>query len=274
MQENKKDGLKQSEKDGLVFIDLTPEQIQTKKKVDHAAMMRAAKAAKREGQIQEKRDTGKNKKIDRTRNWTFLVYPESAPENWRELINAEHIAWVESPLHEGEQNPDNESEKKAHWHVMLAFESHKTFDQVLEITKQINSPIPKKVNSMVGLVRYMVHMDNPEKKQYNVSDIKAYGGISVADMLKPTSTKRYAIIREMITYVKENQITQMIDLIEYAMNEHEDDWFPLLCDNCAYIMNIAVKSIWHKSQQDLQENEYYELKYGEMDCEQENDGKL
>ncbi|WP_425423122.1 Rep family protein, partial [Segetibacter koreensis] len=28
--------------------------------------------------MSEKRDT-------RTRNWTFFVYPESAPENWRDV---------------------------------------------------------------------------------------------------------------------------------------------------------------------------------------------
>ncbi|WP_261701691.1 replication protein, partial [Staphylococcus equorum] len=27
------------------------------------------------------------KKDTRTRNWTFFVYPDSAPANWREILN-------------------------------------------------------------------------------------------------------------------------------------------------------------------------------------------
>ena len=182
----------------------------------------------------------------RTRNWTFLVYPDSAPENWRDIINAEHIPWIESPLHEGEKNPDNESEKKSHWHVMLMFESIKTFEQIKRFTDSINSPIPQMVASGPGLVRYMVHLDNPEKKQYSISDIKSYGGADVAAMLKPTSSTRYQLIGEMMDYVAANDIQELSDLMEYARAERFDDWFPLLCDNSAYIMGEHIKSRRHK----------------------------
>ena len=39
-------------------------------------------------------------KDERTRNWTFVIYPESAPKNWRDVLDEQHIQWVESPLHE------------------------------------------------------------------------------------------------------------------------------------------------------------------------------
>ena len=221
---------------------------QTEKQLERLEKARAAKAAKRE---QKQSGTGEKvpkKKVERTRNWTFLVYPESAPENWREIINAEHIAWVEGPLHEGEQNPDNESEKKAHWHVMLMFESHKTFEQVLEITKRVNSPIPQKVNSAVGMVRYMVHMDNPEKKQYSVTDIQAHGGADLMALLKPTSSTRYQFISEMMNFVDEYTILEISDLLQYARQERFEDWFPLLCDSSAYVMGQYIKSRRHKQE--------------------------
>ena len=37
-------------------------------------------------------------KDGRTRNWNVIVYPESAPENWRQIIDDLHIEWAESPL--------------------------------------------------------------------------------------------------------------------------------------------------------------------------------
>ena len=34
--------------------------------------------------------------------------------------------------------------------------------------------------------------------------------------------------------------------IDYAMENRFDDWFPLLCDNSAFIMNNYIKSIRHR----------------------------
>ncbi|WP_312844784.1 Rep family protein, partial [Staphylococcus epidermidis] len=31
----------------------------------------------------------------RTRNWTFVIYPESVSEGWRDILDNEHIQWVE-----------------------------------------------------------------------------------------------------------------------------------------------------------------------------------
>lgn len=187
----------------------------------------------------------KSRGAGRTRSWTFILYPDSAPENWRKIIDEEHIQWVESPLHSKDINSDN-TQKKSHWHILLMFESVKDYGQVKEITDKLNATTPQKCNGAKGLVRYMAHLDNPEKVQYNIADIIGHGGADVAELLKPNSSERYVLIREMILYVKQNQITEMSDLVEYAMMERFDDWFPLLCDNSAYIMGTVIKSYRHK----------------------------
>ena len=61
----------------------------------------------------------KSRGSDRTRNWTVVLYPESAPENWRDILDALHIEWVESPLHEFDTNATGEV-KKPHWHLLLS----------------------------------------------------------------------------------------------------------------------------------------------------------
>ena len=65
-------------------------------------------------------------KETRTRSWTFLVYPESAPDNWRDYLDEEHLEWVESPLHEFDVNPTGEVKKTA-----LARADHVRWRQVL-----------------------------------------------------------------------------------------------------------------------------------------------
>jgi len=185
-------------------------------------------------------------KDNRTRNWTFVVYPESAPDNWREIIDEYRTPWIESPLHDMDTNPDGEL-KKPHWHVMMMFPTNKSYDQIREITMKLRSPNPQKVANTKGMVRYFAHMDNPEKYQYSKSDIVAHCGADLSELLEVTKTERYTLIREMMEFVNINKIIEMKDLLDYAMHERFEDWFPLLCDNSAYIMDSYIKSNRHKT---------------------------
>ena len=186
--------------------------------------------------------------VKRTRNWTFLVYPDSAPKDWREIIENEHIAWIEGPLHEGESKAtlDNWDEIKPHIHVMLMYEGNKTFDQVKIITDKVNAPIPQMVASASGLVRYMIHLDHPDKKQYSESDIKAYGGADVVAMLRPSSSSRYKLVGEMMSFINDQAVSELSDLMDYARDNRFNDWFPLLCDNSAYVIGEYIKSCRYK----------------------------
>lgn len=183
-------------------------------------------------------------KETRTRNWTIVLYPESAPENWREIIDELHIEWVESPLHDSDVNATGE-DKKPHYHLLLMFGGVKTYEQVEELTKQLNTVIPQKCHNAKAMVRYMAHLDNPEKHQYSITDIKAHGGVDIDELLKPSKSERYSMIKEMILFVKANDITEFSDLMEYACENENDTWFPLLCDNSAYVIGQYIKSRRH-----------------------------
>ena len=127
------------------------------------------------------------KKDDRSRNWVIIVYPESAPDDWRGILDNMHVQWIESPLHDKDTNPDG-TIKKAHWHIILAFGSKKSYKQVKEIADKLNAPVPQKVHNMKGQVRYLIHLDNPEKYQYSVEEVKSHGGIDVDKYFKATSS--------------------------------------------------------------------------------------
>lgn len=189
-------------------------------------------------------------KDNRKRNWTVVVYPESAPENWREILDDEHIEWVESPLHDKDINPDG-SIKKPHWHIMLLFNGNKSYEQIKEITDKINAPIPKYVQSVRAMTRYFAHLDNPEKAQYAVSEIRGHGGVDLAELLKPTASSRYEMIADMVEYIKQHGITEFIDFVDFAKNTHYDDWFPLLCDSASFIIREVIKSNRHKPSRSL-----------------------
>lgn len=189
-------------------------------------------------------------KSNRTRNWTVFQYDDSAPENWRELLDEKHIEWVESPIHDRDLNADG-TKKKPHRHLLLMFGGVKSYEQVVDFIQFLNCPIPQRCHNAKALIRYMAHLDNPEKAQYSISDIKGHGGVDIAEMLRPSSSERYALIKEMGSFIKDKEITEFQDIFDYAMANRFDDWFPLLCDSSAFVINQYIKSARHRKKSNV-----------------------
>lgn len=183
----------------------------------------------------------KSRGHDRTRIWTAIVYPESAPTDWRSILDDQHIEWAESPLHNCDTNATGEV-KKPHYHIVLAFDGPKAYDQVIEILAPIHCPAPQKCHALKGAVRYFAHLDNPEKHQYPTSDIVGHGGFDVVAALAPNSAQRYELIREMQAWCVDHSVLFFDDLMSYAATERYEDWFPLLCDSCAFVMREFLHS--------------------------------
>ena len=47
--------------------------------------------------------------------------------------------------------------------------------------------------------------------------------------------------------LKKHDIKEFQDLMDYACDQEYDRWFPLLCDNSAYVVNQYIKSQRHRS---------------------------
>lgn len=182
-----------------------------------------------------------NKITSRTRNWVFIIYPESLPTDWREIIDGWHVPYLISPLHDKDTNPDG-TPKKAHYHVLLMFPGLKSYEQIVALIEPLSGPIPLMCQSVKGMARYFVHMDNAEKYQYSVDDIVAGAGADLQDLLKPSSADRYTMIGEMIDFIQANEIMEFEEIVIYAMKNKSTTWFPLLCDNSAYIISSVITS--------------------------------
>ncbi len=183
--------------------------------------------------------TKKSYGAGRTRNYATVVYPESAPENWQEILSEQCVPSFISPLHNKDKNPTGE-DKKEHYHVVIMFESTKTAEQAIEIFTKIGGVGCEKVNSIRGYARYLCHLDNPEKAQYNQDDVHCLGGADYfATIGLPTD--KYKAIKEMIDFCNESGIISYSDLLEYCSVERFD-WFRVLCDNGTVVIKEYLKS--------------------------------
>ena len=191
---------------------------------------------------------------ERTRNWLCIVYPESAPENWRDIINKLRIEWVESPLHDKDLNPmwtgeEDESDpcKKAHWHIVLLFPSVKSYEQVKALTDSLNAPRPAPCQSVKGSIRYMVHKDNPEKHQYDWNDIRCHGGADLESLCGTTYAELMKIQKEIINFIRGNDITEFADLVEYCLDEGLNDWQNIICNKSTLFFRTFFSSRRHRA---------------------------
>lgn len=181
----------------------------------------------------------------RGRNWAIIVYPDSAPENWETLISQEPIAI--SPLHDKDVN-DNGEKKKSHYHVLFAYKGNKSFEQIDEIARSLHAPIPQRVNSLTGATRYLTHQDNPEKYQYDNSDIRVFGGFDLEGNLAMSSGDKRQILRDMIEFIDENNIIHLMDLTRYCMSDKAPaGWFEILTERNTLFLKELIKSNWQKN---------------------------
>jgi len=194
--------------------------------------------------VAKKKDTRK-----RYLSWTCVIYPESVPENWQEILGDEMIPWACSPLHDRDVNANGEP-KKPHYHLLLSFRSVKSYEQVKEITDKLNAPAPQECKDTRGLVRYFLHLDNPSKAQYKREDIVSGGGFDVENALQATATEEEEILDEMCEFIEVNWITEFCDFNSYVRHERKE-WRLILRKNCFYITQI-IKSQRHK---EIQERE-------------------
>lgn len=171
-------------------------------------------------------------KIVKKAHWTAVFYPESLPADWREQLQQRGIPFAVSPLHDKDVNADGEP-KKPHYHIILCFAGPTTYNNVLRITEEFSQPIPKVLDSVKGMYRYFTHKDNPEKYQYDESDIKHYNGFNPLDFDTPTRSEVLAMKTQILELIKIEDILEYSELLDYLL---ENDMLQLF--DCASSQTI------------------------------------
>lgn len=172
---------------------------------------------------------------ERAKNYTLVVYPDDMPDNWLEVMREEMFDMVISPYHDKDVNPDGEM-KKPHYHILVsAGSSWITMNKLAEWGRKLKGIAkPQKCSNPKGLVRYMTHCDNPEKYQYNKSDIRVIGQYDIEPFFKATIGEERAVRREIMAFVRDNDIFEFADLVEYCL-EHNEIWDDYLASHTYYI---------------------------------------
>lgn len=157
--------------------------------------------------------------MKKKRYWAFVLYPESAPINWRDILQQTGLAIAISPLHDKDIDPTGQP-KKAHYHIILCYDGPTTFNNVKSnITDVLNQPIPIPLEQVRGYFRYLTHKDNPDKFQYNEKDISIINDFDIDNYNDLTISQVNEIKKQLITFIQENNITEYCNLLDLLLSK-------------------------------------------------------
>lgn len=166
--------------------------------------------------------------------------------DWQEKLNAAHVPAFVSPMHIGDVNPDGKP-KKPHWHVLLMYEGVKNYEtQVKPLFDSFGGVGREQVNSARGYARYLCHLDNPEKCQYNPADVKTYAGANW-DAVTHLPTDDVQTLKDIFQFIRVNQIYSLADLLD-ILAASNPEWFMVAAMNRTYTIGEYIKSLtWEQS---------------------------
>jgi hypothetical protein len=155
----------------------------------------------------------KNEKT-KSRAWAFVAYPESAPENWQDILQRTGLEFAISPLHDSDKDP-TEEDKKTHWHIIMVWRSGTaTGTSARRISDSVNAVLPIPLNAVRGYYRYLTHKDNPDKYQYDEGDIQLLNGFNIANYSELSSSEVEIILDQLQRLIRANGLVEYSDLIE------------------------------------------------------------
>lgn len=176
----------------------------------------------------------------RSNKWAFLLYKESAPENYLDILEEMQVPYILSPWHDQDVDKKTGELLKAHKHGALFFDSLKSYTQVSELlTENLNTP--KRVQIVLspkGMLDYFTHAQNPDKTPYNAEDIESGAGFDLDQFLVEQQSGRF--INEVIDLINDYNFTEFQDLVIYA--RHNDPRLLTLIMNRTYFFTKFIES--------------------------------
>lgn len=195
----------------------------------------------------QKKGKGEGNVPGRSRIFATVVYPESAPADWLERLDGEHVAAMVSPLHCKDTLPTGEV-KKEHYHVLWRYEGVKTPAQAQQLVDMIGGAgAVEIVADFRGYARYLCHLDSPDKAQYSADDVKCFGGANWAEVALSDAERTDALLDEIEDWIDETGCVSYVALCRYARRQRPD-WTRCVRTHTVHLSALIRSAYWELNQ--------------------------
>ena len=160
----------------------------------------------------------------KARYFTFIIYPESIPEDWEDRLTSLGLAMAVSPLHDKDKSEvEGQEFKKAHYHVLYVARNPVTTESV---RKKIKRTLGDKSLSHIEIVDNVEHVylyltheskDAIKKNKYKYAkkDIKFINDFDIDRYVFLDENEKRELKNKLLNIVQEKHLVNVIDLMGY-----------------------------------------------------------
>lgn len=210
---------------------------------------------------------------DKARYFTFLLYPESIPEDWEMKLESIGVPIAISPLHDKDlSNVEGQKYKKAHYHVIYVAKNPVTADSV---RKKIQRTLGNKsvamvqivVQSMENIYLYLTHESKDaiakNKHIYDKQDIKLLNNFDIDRYITLDVEDKDDMLNDICDLIDEHGLANIRELRRFVRVHGSEHNLPSM-----KIINSVLRS--HTGLIRLYfDAVYQERKYGRGDIDRE-----
>ena len=163
-------------------------------------------------------DTWTPEEVERWRDSQWKLHnisiPEGATEYARptgELRKDKYGAAV--PVTEMAKVPQVGELKKPHRHVYIEFDYSKPLETAIRDLSPLNINYLEVINSRRGYLRYLCHLDTPEKTKYDITQVISLGGVDISCLWTQDEAERYEQDGNIYALIRKHRIHSLNALI-------------------------------------------------------------
>lgn len=133
----------------------------------------------------------------KSREWEVVFYDDNEAhiEELKTLIKEKNVVGA---YHDRDLKEDG-TPKKAHYHIYIKFENTSTLGSVEKLIPNHETNLIKAIKSFRGACRYLLHLDNPEKAQYDETSL--VGNVSLAKRYLQSDDVECEAVRKILTFI-------------------------------------------------------------------------
>jgi len=163
---------------------------------------------------------------EKARYFTFLLYPESIPEDWVQRLELLDVPIAISPIHDKDlSDMDGQKYKKAHYHVIYVAKNPVTADSVrIKIKRCLGDKSVALVKivatSMENMYLYLTHESKDavakNKVKYSRKDIKLINNFDIDRYITLDVEDKEDMLNEVCDLIDEHDLANMRELRRFV----------------------------------------------------------
>ncbi|MFK4954440.1 replication protein [Lactococcus garvieae] len=210
---------------------------------------------------------------EKARYFTFLLYPESIPDDWEQRFELLGVPMAISPIHDKDlSNVEGQKYKKAHYHVVYVSKNPVTADSVrVKIKRCLGDKSVSMVQvvstSMENMYLYLTHESKDaiakNKYRYSKADIKLLNNFDIDRYVTLDVEDKDDMLNDVCDLIDDHNLANMRELRRFIKEHGVEYGLPSM-----KIINSVLRA--HTGLIRLYfDAVYQERKYGRSDINQE-----